>query len=267
MSALAASLLTAVVTAVLAVVGTYFTTRRNLEASFDTSLRDLRLEAYKALWQALQPLAKYDRPQALTRDQVRELATILRTWYFETGGLFLSRRTRQDYFALLDGLETATAVEKKRLRDGDDEFLRVLGSRLRTGMTADVGTRRSFPFRERSPDADHRQRTYTDGARRLVVSRETRRWLLAGPYRFSLRLDGAEGEPRWDPVRRAFTARIRDETGAVAEREFLLEGSQVVEGPRGWQRGETEPRGGSVVWREGLPPLPEQPSDPATQPS
>ncbi len=256
MSALAASLLTAVVTAVLAVVGTYFTTRRALEATFDTSLRDLRLDAYKTLWQDLQPLAKYDRPQALTREQARELAGALRTWYFETGGLFLSHRTRQDYFALLDGLETATATEKKRLREGDDEFLRVLGSRLRTGLTADVGTRRSFPFRESSSDADHRQRTYTDGARELVVSRESRRYLFFGPYGLSLRIKGADGEPRWDPRRRAFTARIPREGEAVEEREFLLEGSEVVEGPKGWQRGETAARAGVVVWREGLPSPP-----------
>jgi hypothetical protein len=264
MSALGASLLTAVVTAVLAVVGTYFTTRRSLEATFDTSLRDLRLEAYKTLWQDLQPLAKYDRPQALTREQARELAGTLRAWYFETGGLFLSHRTRQDYFALLDGLESATAAEKKRLREGDDEFLRVLGSRLRTGMTADVGTRRSFPFREASPDTKHHQRTYTDGTRKLVVSRGSRRYLLFGPYGLSLRVEGAGGDPHWDPTRRAFTAGIPQESGAVEERDFYLEGSQVVEGPMGWQRGETEARGGSVVWREGLPPPPAP--EPAPEP-
>lgn len=264
MSALAASLLTAVVAAVLAATGTYFTTRRNLEATFDSSLRELRLGAYKALWQNLEPLAKYERPQALTRDDARLLAGTLRTWYFETGGIFLSHRTRQDYFALLDGLETATATGKKRLREGDDEFLRVLGSRLRTGMTADVGTRRSFPFRERSPDDEHRQRTYTDGSRTLVVWRESRRFLLLGPYRLSLRVEGAEGEPRWDPVRRAFTARMHADGGAVEEREFLLEAGEVVEGPRGWQRGTGAERGTGVVWREGAPPAPEPEQKPET---
>jgi hypothetical protein len=149
MTALAASIVTAVVAAVLAAVGTYFTTRRNLEAAFDTSLRDLRIDAYQKLWQNLEPLAKYDRPEALTQDEARKLAGTLRTWYFETGGIFLSHRTRQDYFALLDGLETFTAAGAEPLDEEDDEFLRVLGSRLRTGMTADVGTRRSFPFEER----------------------------------------------------------------------------------------------------------------------
>ena len=152
MSALGASLVTAVVTAALAVVGTYFTTRRNLQVTFDTSLRDLRLEAYRELWKDLEPLAKYARPEALTRNEARKLAGTLRTWYFETGGIVLSHRTRQDYFALLDGLENVTAgVGPKRLGTADDEFLRVLGSRLRTGMTVDVGTRRSFPFQRPAP--------------------------------------------------------------------------------------------------------------------
>ena len=48
MSALAASLLALFVTAVLAILGTYYTARRNLQTEFDTSLRDLRIAAYKS---------------------------------------------------------------------------------------------------------------------------------------------------------------------------------------------------------------------------
>jgi len=255
MTALAASIVTAVVAAVLASVGTYFTTRRNLEAAFDTSLRDLRIDAYQKLWQNLEPLAKYDRPEALTQAEARKLAGTLRTWYFETGGIFLSHRTRQDYFALLDGLETFTAAGAEPLDEEDDEFLRVLGSRLRTGMTADVGTRRSFPFEERGEAAsDPKQRTYAEqgGTRRLVVTRGPRRFLLFGPHKLTLRVEGISQRPRLNPVRRAFSARASG-GGSVDEREFLLEGTAVVEGPKGWQRGETAPRRGGAVWREREP--------------
>ena len=249
MSALAASVVTAVVTALLAIVGTYFTTRRKLEADFDTSLRDLRIEAYKELWKDLKPLAKYDRPNALKRDEARKLAAALRTWYFDTGGLFLSLRTRQDYFALLDALETLTVRDDgERLADEDDEFLRVVGSRLRTGMTADVGTRRRFPFQEeRGGAADPPKRTYAEagGRRRLVVTRGSRRWLLFGPHRLTLEVEGIAGSPRWDPERSAFTLR-----GPDGERELLLERGKVVEGPKGWERGSTAPRPGGAVWNE-----------------
>jgi hypothetical protein len=249
MNALAASVALAVLTAVLAAVGTYLTTRRNLQATFDTSLRDLRIDAYKLLWLDLEGLAKYARPKPLTEDEAGKLAVTLRKWYFETGGLFLSVRTRQDYFALLDGLETVTAAAEKRLRPEDDEFLRVLGSRLRTGMTADVGTRRTFPFPEESTYAGPPVRTFAgaDG-RPLVVSRSRRRFLLFGRRTATLAVGGAS-LVRWHPARDAFTATVA-ESGAVDERLFLLEDTHVVEGPKGWQRGATTPRRGAAIWKK-----------------
>jgi len=253
MSTLAASLVLAAATAALAIVGTYFTTRRNLEATFDTSLRDLRIAAYTTLWKDLEALAKYARPEPLTRDEARALGVTLRTWYFETGGLFLSELTRRDYFGLLDGLETVVAGGKKRLRPEDDEFLRVLGSRLRTGMTADVGTRRTYPFRGDSADDAPAVRTFTapDG-RRLVVTRGPRRFVLFGPRRPTLAVDGVSSGD-WDAARRGFS--VRPAAGRPDdERLFLLEGTHVVEGPKGWERWTTEPRRGSTVWREGEPP-------------
>jgi len=62
MSALVASAITAVVTAALAILGTYVTTRRNLRIQYDASLRELRINAYKVLWTELEDLAKYARP-------------------------------------------------------------------------------------------------------------------------------------------------------------------------------------------------------------
>lgn len=255
MSALGASILLAFVTAVLGLLTGYFTARRALQAEFDTSLRDLRLEAYKTLWSELGRLAKYDRPDSLTRADAQAMLTSLRVWYFETGGFYLSHRTRQDYFALLDGLERFTMGERKRLRDEDDEFLRVLGSRLRTGLTADVGTRRRFPFKPESADLDRKRRIFTDGTRELVLSRGRRRYLAFGPRRPKLRFTG-DARPRWDPDREAFTVRIPGEDGAVEEREFLLESTRLVEGPKGWQRDAdaTADRQSGVVWRERAAP-------------
>jgi len=95
----------------------------------------------------LAPLAKYGRPNALSHTETSDLIAALRTWYFETGGLVLSSDARHDYFALQDALELALARPERELGADEDEFLRVLGSRLRTAMTRDVGTRRTFVFR------------------------------------------------------------------------------------------------------------------------
>jgi hypothetical protein len=249
MSALAASLVTAVVTAALAIVGTYYTTRRNLEVTFDTSLRELRITAYKDLWKKLDVLAKYGRPAPLTDKEAHDLAETLRIWYFETGGIFLSTRTRRDYFALLDGLENVGGGSET-----DDEFLRVLGSRLRSGMTADVGTRRTFPLgaTERSRGVP-RRREFAElgGTRRLAVTPGPRRFLL-GRRPPELEAEGPWPGQRWDPDRSAFSARLTCGDAPDA-RVFLLEDTHVVEGPEGWRRGSKEQRPESVLWVEKEP--------------
>jgi hypothetical protein len=254
MSALAVPLVTAVATAALAVAGTYFTTRRNLEAQFDSSLRDLRIGAYKKLWQELQALAKYDRQNTLTRDEAHELAARLRVWYFRTGGLFLSHGTRQDYFALLDALETFRLGQSDALAEDDDEFVRVLGSRLRTGMTADVGTRRTFPFDDDERVTEPERRTFEDKPRerQIIVSRGPRRFRLFGRHSLALTGTDAARPPRWDGTRRSFTARIPGE-GTGEERLYFLEGDEVVEGPKGWVRWDKRTRRPSAVWHERQP--------------
>jgi hypothetical protein len=261
MTALVASIITAVVTAVLAAVGTYVTTRRNLQIQFDASLREMRIAAYKPLWARLGGLAKYARPEPLSMDEAQELAVTLRDWYFETGGLFLSQETRRDYFALLDGLEVLPRrTSGATLRVEDDELLRVLGSRLRTGMTRDVGTRRTFIFREDTDRARQLKRVHTyveeGGGRRLrIAPRPWQRLPLIGrliPGHPILCIDGRAPRARWDPSRLAFvaTAPDPDDRNRMDERVFLIEAGHVIEGPGGWERGDARPRGKSVIWRE-----------------
>ena len=216
----------------------------------------------------------------------KDLAQRLRKWYFETGGLHLSQETRQAYFSLLDGLEVVARrtdskrgpeednqVSTRRLRGlrgrknkvldppiprQDDEFLRVLGSRLRTALTRDVGTRRTFMFRGDTDRASRvsQARTYSDdsGTRELRIA--TRWWQklpIVGallPGHPVLRLKGASSA-RWVPSRTAFLARISD-SGDPRSRErrvFFIEPGQVVEGPEGWQRTGKQDRSKSVIWK------------------
>jgi hypothetical protein len=261
MTALVASIITAVVTAVLAAVGTYVTTRRNLQIQFDASLREMRITAYKELWARLASLAKYARPEPLSRNEAQELAVTLSDWYFQTGGLFLSQETRRDYFALLDGLEVLPRrASGATLSVEDDELLRVLGSRLRTGMTRDVGSRRTFIFREDSERAHRvaRAHTYVEdgvGRRLRIAPRSWQRLPLIGrfiPGPPVLFIEGRAQSTRWDPSRLAFvaTAPDADESGRIDERVFLVEAGHVIEGPDGWERGDVRSRGKSVIWRE-----------------
>jgi hypothetical protein len=261
------SIITAVVTAVLAVTGTYLTTRRDLQLKFDESLRDLRIGAYKELWEHLGQLAKYGRPEALSKSQAQTLRDSLRAWYFQAGGLVLSNSTRQDYFTMLDGLELVISRPENIISDQDDEFLRILGSRLRTAMTRDVGTRRTFVFRGDPEREEPRlyKRTYKeDGGRRTLEISPKRRLNLAHLIRFPPKVITL-GKPDltmtnakllrwdWDPARRALTVRVAEsDDGDAEERLFLLEDKDryIVDGPTGWSRGEASRRAQSVIWHE-----------------
>jgi hypothetical protein len=247
---LSVSLVTALVGAVLASIGTYVAARRDLQLKFDDSLRDLRITRYEELWKALKPLAKYGRPAALTHEQVADLIAALTTWYFDTGGLVLSSEARADYFALQDGLEFALARPPSELNADDDEFLRVLASRLRTAMTRDVGTRRTFIFRG-DPEREEppiESASYVDRSRTraLRITAEGRRVTLAG--------DSGSGEfvkkkPYWDAARRKLTVELKVGQAKREKRVFLFEDGQVVEGPSGWSRGENDDREPSVTWQ------------------
>jgi hypothetical protein len=102
------------------------------------------------LWVTLQPFALYARTWPVTNRTVQELAVSLRQWYFETGGMFLTDRSRDAYFAVQKALAQYLSIhpyrEEAREEDLDPsafESIRTLGSALRTALVLDLGTRRT----------------------------------------------------------------------------------------------------------------------------
>jgi hypothetical protein len=140
----------AALSAFAGIVATYLAAilkyRKDLEFKYDTDLREKRIPEYRALWRLLQPLARYSRPEPVTGKLIQQLSQELRQWYFEQGGLFLSDRSRDSYFALQDALTAVVADHKQTLSavltEETFERIRVKGSDLRTCMTRDVGTRK-----------------------------------------------------------------------------------------------------------------------------
>jgi hypothetical protein len=145
--ALFGTLLTVVVTA----TATALKVRQDLQREYDLALRRERMDAYRALWKELEPLAKYFRNTRATYGTMKSVGKALRRWYFETGGIFLTVPARDAYFALLDELRLVEGVAPG---DPEDELelavferLRELGSALRTVMVEDVLTRRGSALR------------------------------------------------------------------------------------------------------------------------
>jgi len=139
---LGGTILTAVVTA----LATSAKVRSDLEAEYDIALRSERLAAYRELWTTLEPLAKYFQAEPLTYRRVEQLGVALRAWYFHTGGLFLTERSRDRYFDLLDGLRDELALRRgepeQELEVDRFSELRERGSALRTALVEEVRTRR-----------------------------------------------------------------------------------------------------------------------------
>jgi hypothetical protein len=145
MSEVVAILLAAGVGAISGILTTSWKTRKDLESEYDIDLRKHRIDAYKKLWNHLEPLADYSPPAKLTYERLAKISIELRKWYFQEGGIFLSVKTRAPYFhfqqALTELTEGHEGGGRKELDPDISRIVRTLASRLRTSTTQDVATR------------------------------------------------------------------------------------------------------------------------------
>ncbi len=84
-------------------------------------------------------------PRATIRyGTLAQLSAALKTWYFEKGGIYLSRRSHKRYSAVQQALQVALtgANEDDRVSDEVYEAVRKKCSALRTEMTEDLLSRR-----------------------------------------------------------------------------------------------------------------------------
>jgi hypothetical protein len=159
-TALVSGLIGLVVSAIGTYLGIHWKIRKDLEAKYDDSLRGLRLEAYRELWQVTKPLAAFARVDNPSRDDLEALSVALRDWYFDKGGLYLSEETRDACIALQRAVRVVVASDRwedpsvERVDDTTFDHLREIASRLRSRMTYDVGTRRPFSLEEKREGTD-----------------------------------------------------------------------------------------------------------------
>jgi len=122
-------------------------------------LRDSRLDAYPPVWLVTAGLSKYPEAEITWSDlELQHLA--FRTWYYTTGGLFLSARSRARYGDLQQVIGAYLVSHAARGRDAgvsrdDYEAIADTCSAFRTALTEDLATRRQ---------------------RSLLLTLESRRW-------------------------------------------------------------------------------------------
>lgn len=160
MSEAALSLITGLISGLVSAVITFFVTRAkvrlDLTAEYDRKLRSERLDAYRDLFKRLKPLARYSAEKPLTYKVIRDTSEDLRDWYFDVGGIYLSKASRTPYFHLKCLMQNVIDKDKfKEIDPKNDELVKEFksltdevleeGKRLRLYLTNDIGTRRG-PF-------------------------------------------------------------------------------------------------------------------------
>ncbi len=129
--------------------------RNDLKAKYDDDLRKMRICAYRKLWELTEPFAIYSPPGLLTYDELKEMSSKKREWYFRTGGWLLSSNCRDSYFSfqkkIKEVLEIATQNHKdsNRLDDTVLDDLKPKCSELRTSICKDIGMRAKPAFRSK----------------------------------------------------------------------------------------------------------------------
>jgi hypothetical protein len=131
---------------------TYFSTRAKLRldvaAQYDKQLQESRLAAYIKLWAMLEPLARFGRSSPVTYAILKDISDKTRTWYFEVGGIYLTRASTTPYFKwkglmqpVLDDADLAKNPDKA-VPESQLEAIIAAGSTLRTSLSDDIGTKR-----------------------------------------------------------------------------------------------------------------------------
>ena len=112
----------------------------------DVDLRARRITVYEALWKKMKVLPKWPRDESVTYERLRQFSEELRTWYFETGGIYLSEYSREEYGALQDELQRVLESGRtgRLVSEPQDEYelVRVRCHELRNRLAEDIASRR-----------------------------------------------------------------------------------------------------------------------------
>ena len=150
------SLITGFASGIISSVLTYFSTRSkirlDMRVEYDKTLHNKRLELYKELWPITKPLGRFVPHFSLTYNIVRKAVTDMHEWYFNEGGIYLSKNSRKPYFHLKEQMlrvidnERLEATPDARIEDKEacNAILNAATS-LRTSLADDIRTRR-FPW-------------------------------------------------------------------------------------------------------------------------
>jgi hypothetical protein len=126
-------------------------------STIDLDLRKRRIEAYQDLWNKTALVPRWPRATDVRYSQLKQFSAEMRTWYFEKGGMYLSKSSQDKYSDLQKGIwNILDTIDAKALEgvlagsegpesDGHYDAIRRKCSALRTSFTRDVLSRKAAP--------------------------------------------------------------------------------------------------------------------------
>ena len=124
------------------VIGGFVTTYFDYRKQIIHEVWKKRFEQYKKLWAISGNLPKWPKDDALTFKKLHNICIALKNWYFNDGGLLLSKKSRDYYELLQEGLVTHADRESEEIiPDSIYKIVRQLFSDLRKQMTKDLSSR------------------------------------------------------------------------------------------------------------------------------
>lgn len=141
-------LLTSIGAILVAAVGALIGAAINSRAKIDEGLRAQRLQVYPQLWAHTSIASRWPRTGATWHD-LAAVHTMLRHWYYGSGGLFMSERSRDlygDVQELVGWLVTGREDSVDQMTSREYEYVMARCSALRTALTQDLETRSSRPM-------------------------------------------------------------------------------------------------------------------------
>ncbi|MGH8646275.1 MAG: hypothetical protein ACREX4_18170 [Gammaproteobacteria bacterium] len=139
--------ISSLVGAAVSYIGAVAKSALDFRTKVDESLIKTRTDVYKVLWKMTALLPKWPRAEDVTYEQIENLSKQFREWYFEEGGIYLSRKAQKAYATLQDTIsDVLKASSPGKVTPKDYDAIRDKCSSLRTEMTEDLLSRRSVNF-------------------------------------------------------------------------------------------------------------------------
>ena len=120
---------------------------RKISATVDLDLRNRRWETYPSIWLKTNLLTMYPVNEKATYKDLIELRDSLQKWYYEEGGILLSRSAMDDgYIPLQKAIaEVLDLNPTGNMSKQHYEHVRPKCSQFRSLLSTDIGSRRESP--------------------------------------------------------------------------------------------------------------------------